>query len=368
MEQYRGQRALLTDLYQFTMAYGYWLSGRHRERAEFELFFREAPFQGGFALFFGLSDCVTYLQDFSFSPSDITYLQSIMADNVDKKFYEYLQTVDASEVTLSSFQEGSVVFAREPLIKVTGPLLVVQLLETTLLALVNYASLVGTNAARFRLAAGPHKKLVEMGLRRAQGPDGGFSASKYSYLGGFDATSNVLAGKLCGIPVSGTVAHSYVSSFTSPDEVHCRLVQVNENPCMKLSEDLEKMTIPGSKDVYRLYDSTGYPFLDLLALEGEPQTTLDQEVEFHQVGTVTETVRVTPIRAERQHIVYFKHGQRLNHESIASIELIRTHAQESLNKFSQGHLNLDDPQPYKVAVTEKLHGLLTSLRRANSLQ
>ncbi|XP_029448047.1 nicotinate phosphoribosyltransferase-like [Rhinatrema bivittatum] len=217
--------ALLTDLYQFTMAYGYWRGGRQREPADFELFFREPPFQGGFTLFFGLHECLLFLQRFGFSGEDIEYLESVLPSSVDKAFFAYLRTVDASEVTLSSVPEGSVVFPRVPLLQVRGPLLVVQLLETTLLCLVNYASLVATNAARFRQAAGPDKKLLELGLRRAQGPNGGLSASKYSYMGGFDCTSNVLAGKLCGIPVAGTVAHSYVTSFSSLEEVWPRTLR-----------------------------------------------------------------------------------------------------------------------------------------------
>lgn len=120
------------------------------------------------------------------------------------------------------FSLGSVVFPRLPLMRIEGPVLKTQLVETTLLALVNYASLVATNAARFRSATGADKTLLEFGLRRAQGPDGGLSASKYCYLGGFDGTSNVLAGKLYGIPIRGTHAHAFVNSYESLEDLSQR--------------------------------------------------------------------------------------------------------------------------------------------------
>ncbi|XP_028260432.1 nicotinate phosphoribosyltransferase isoform X2 [Parambassis ranga] len=210
---------LLTDMYQFTMAYAYWRAGRHQEPAVFELFFRDNPFGGGFSLFAGLHDCQLFLRSFSFSEEDVEFLRSVLPPATDPAFFQYLRDLDCSGVTLCSVPEGTVVFARVPLMEVSGPLAVVQLLETSLLCLVNYASLVCSNAARFRLAAGPEKRLLEMGLRRAQGPDGGLTASRYTYIGGFDLTSNVQAGFLFGIPVAGTMAHSYVTSFTSLEEV-----------------------------------------------------------------------------------------------------------------------------------------------------
>ncbi|MEQ2297104.1 hypothetical protein AMECASPLE_031284 [Ameca splendens] len=210
---------LLTDLYQFTMAYAYWRAGRHQEPAVFELFFRDNPFDGGFSLFAGLHDCLLFLQSFRITDRDVEFLRFILPPNTDPAFFDFLRGLDCSTVTVRSVPEGSVVFARVPLMEVEGPLAVVQLLETSLLCLVNYASLVCSNAARFRLAAGHQRKLLEMGLRRAQGPDGGLTASRYTHIGGFDLTSNVQAGFLFGIPVAGTMAHSYVTSFSSLEEV-----------------------------------------------------------------------------------------------------------------------------------------------------
>ncbi|XP_071858290.1 nicotinate phosphoribosyltransferase isoform X1 [Bombus fervidus] len=210
---------LLTDLYQITMAYAYWKSQKMNDHAVFDLYFRKNPFQGEFTIFAGLEECMKFLEKFRYSASDIKYLKSTMPSSVDQKFFEYLKDLTPKDVTIYAMEEGSVVFPRIPLLRVEGPLIMVQLLETTLLTLVNYASLMATNAARYRMVAGKNITLLEFGLRRAQGPDGGLSASKYSYIGGFDGTSNVLAGKLYNIPVSGTHAHSYITSFTGIDDL-----------------------------------------------------------------------------------------------------------------------------------------------------
>ncbi|CAH2050534.1 unnamed protein product, partial [Iphiclides podalirius] len=210
---------LLTDLYQITMAYAYWKSGKINDVAVFDLFFRTNPFQGEFTIFAGLEECLKFLENFHYSDSDIDYLVQTLPDNIEPEFFAYLKDLTCKDIKLSALEEGSVVFPRVPLLRIEGPLIIAQLLETTLLTLVNFASLMATNAARYRMVAGKNVSLLEFGLRRAQGPDGGLSASKYAYVGGFDGTSNVLAGKMFDIPVRGTHAHSFVTSFSTLDDL-----------------------------------------------------------------------------------------------------------------------------------------------------
>ncbi|CAF1594305.1 unnamed protein product, partial [Adineta steineri] len=187
-----------------------------------DLYFRKNPFGGEFTLFAGLEECLKFINNYKFQSSDIDYLRTTLPNYIEKEFYDYLSALNMNDIKIYALPEGSVVFPRLPLLRIEGPILKGQLLETTLLTLVNYASLVATNAARFRATTGPDKSFHEFGLRRAQGPDGGLSASKYCYLGGFDGTSNVLAGKLYGIPIKGTHAHAYVSSYKNLDDLKIR--------------------------------------------------------------------------------------------------------------------------------------------------
>ncbi len=165
---------LLTDFYQISMAYSYWRHNRHEVEGVFELYFRQNPFGGEFTVFAGLDECIRYLESFKVTDTDIEYLRTLLP-RAEPGFFDWLRALDASDVTVHAVREGTVVFPKCPLLRVHGPIGLAQLLETSLLNLVNFASLVTTNAARMRLAAGPDCRLLEFGLRRAQGPDGGVS-------------------------------------------------------------------------------------------------------------------------------------------------------------------------------------------------
>lgn len=207
--------ALLTDLYQLTMALGYWRAGRGDQEVAFHLYFRRAPFRGGYAVACGLEPALDYLAGLRFDDADLAYLATLRgADGAPLFPGAFLDALGAMRLTLDvdMVPEGTVVFAQEPLVRVCGPLLQAQLVETALLTHVGFPTLVATKAARICLAAGGDE-VLEFGLRRAQGPDGGLSASRAAHVGGASSTSNVLAGQRFGIPVRGTHAHSWVMAF-----------------------------------------------------------------------------------------------------------------------------------------------------------
>jgi len=205
--------ALFVDFYSLTMAQGYWKKGM-KHHAVFEMFFRSNPFSGGFSVFAGLQTLLEKLQNFSFSPDDIGYLKSLGI--FEDGFLEYLGNYKFSG-SIWAMDEGTVVFPNEPLIRVEGGLLECQLIEGMLLNTVNFQSLIATKTARVALAAGK-ASVVEFGLRRAQGPDGAMSASRAAFIGGAFGTSNVLAGKEFGIPVFGTMAHSWIMAWPTEEE------------------------------------------------------------------------------------------------------------------------------------------------------
>ena len=511
---------LLTDMYQITMAYAYFQGERHNDNAVFDLFFRKNPFEGEYAVFAGLEEVLRFLNDYKFSQTDVDYVKTIIP-GANEKFFDWLLTVDCSQVKVYSLKEGTVCFPRVPLLRIEGPIAICQLLETPLLVLVNYATLVATNAARHRRAAGSGKTLLEFGLRRAQGPDGALSASRYCYLGGFDGSSNVLAGKVFDVTPRGTMAHSFVTSYRGQDDlppasrmvkslddgeekdlydialkyykdlnkgtqnlgelkafvsyaasypsstlclvdtyntlcsgvpnficvalalhqlghkaigirldsgdlaylsrearrmfqeagkkhgvdyfqkmtivasndlkettilslnqqgheidvfaigthlVTCKsqpalggvykLVEVNDEARMKLSEEFEKVTIPGKKAAYRLYAGGGYPVIDLMMKEGSPPPQAGQKLLCQHPFIERKRAYVVPKKvAPLHHLVW--DGKVVI--TPPSMQEIREYVFEQLENTRPDHLRHDNPTPYKVSVDQELYGFLRQI-------
>ncbi len=220
MAEETGSRALLTDLYQLTMAYGYHRAGIADTRACFHLSFRNNPFGGGYSVACGLAQVLEYLDDLRFTDEDCAYLAGQSGNDGEPlfsaEFIEWLRTM-RFELDISAVPEGTVVFPGEPLLRVIGPIAQCQIVETPLLNIINFQTLIATKSARVCLAA-EGDPVMEFGLRRAQGPDGGVSASRAAYIGGCAGTSNTLAAMRYGIPASGTHAHSWVMAFDSEPE------------------------------------------------------------------------------------------------------------------------------------------------------
>jgi len=241
--------ALMTDFYELTMLSGYLKHGLAEQQVAFEYFFRTLPAHNGFVLTAGLEQFINYLEHLQFSSGDIAYLDSL--EVFDQETLDYLSNFKPA-VNVWAIPEGTPVFPHEPIIRLTGPLPHLQLVESFLLNSLNYQSLIATKTARICLAA-QGEPVLEFGLRRAQGPDGGLIGSRGAYIGGAIATSNVLAGRIFGIPVRGTHAHSWVMSFASEKEAFTAFADTFPKGCVLLVDTYNtlKSGVPNAIEVFK---------------------------------------------------------------------------------------------------------------------
>lgn len=256
---------LYTDHYQLTMAQGYFLSGKREVRANFDYFFRKNPFQGAYVIFAGLSDLVNYLENLCFSDEDCRYL---LSSGFNVKFVDFLRTF-RFKGNLYAPREGEVVFPNEPIIRVEGTLIETQLIETALLNLVNFESLIATKAHRIRMVAGD-RILVDFGLRRAQAL-GSIHASKAAVIGGFNSTSNVLSAFLFGLTSTGTQAHSWIQSFDDELEAFRAFASAFPEKCILLVDtyDTLKKGVPNAIIVAREMEAAGKQLLGIRLDSGD---------------------------------------------------------------------------------------------------
>jgi len=271
-ELYRPPLGLLTDLYQLTMAYAAWKSGAGQREGVFHLYFRRSPFKGGYALACGLAAAVDFIEAFRFADDDLAYLATLSgADGkpmFERGFLDHLQVMNLS-LDVDAIPEGTVVFPQEPLIRVQGPIIPCMLLETPLLNLINFSTLVATKAARICQAA-RGQPVLEFGLRRAQGIDGGIVASRSAYVGGCAATSNVLAGKMFGIPVRGTHAHSWVMLFDGEKEAFETYADALPSNCLFLVDTYDTLQgVRNAIEVGRKLRERGHDLLGIRLDSGD---------------------------------------------------------------------------------------------------
>ena len=456
--------ALYTDFYELTMAQGYFLSGRGEQRACFDYFFRDLPFNGGYVIFAGLADLLSIIEDFHFHEDELDYLaeQGFNADFLDfLRNFEFTATIHAA-------REGEIVFPVEPVVRVEGTIIEAQILETLLLNILNFESLIATKARRMKYAAGD-RKVIDFGLRRAQGL-GGIQASKAAIIGGVEATSNTYSARKHEIPASGTMAHSWVQSFEDeitsfrtyakyfsdktillvdtydtlssgvPNAIKVakemeknghklqgirldsgdlayysrkarqqldragleyvkiaasnqldehlieslikqqapidlfgvgtrlvtghetpaldgvyKLASFNEKPTLKISENVEKVTLPGFKRTTRYSDDKGRFLGDAVLLDGEPSA----EVMYHPYYPSKYT-NVTAFESEPLLHSVMEKGQRTN--SIPSVRESAQYAEDRFQQLNPEHKRFENPHIYKVGISEKLMNLRNQLK------
>ncbi|MCF8218123.1 MAG: nicotinate phosphoribosyltransferase [Bacteroidales bacterium] len=271
---------LYTDFYELTMAQGYFLNGMHKKQATFDYFYRKNPFHGGYVVFAGLSDFLDELEAFQFGQDALNYLK---AKGFQDSFLEYLADF-RFRGDIYSCKEGEIVFPLEPILRVDGNIVEAQLIESMLLNILNFTSLIATKAVRIRHEAG-ERKFADFGLRRAQGL-GSVYASKASIIGGANSTSNVFAGAEYDIPLSGTMAHSWVQSFDTEIEAFRSYASIYPNSCILLIDTYDTINI-GLKNAITIakeLEEKGHKLIgvrldsgDLAYLSKEVRKILDQQ-------------------------------------------------------------------------------------------
>jgi len=279
---------LRTDFYELTMAQGYFFSEHRDTRAVFDLYFRKNPFQGGYAVFAGLHEAAHALLDYRFSGDDLDYLASL---GFRQPFLDYLSEF-RFQGDVDGFREGEVVFANEPLIRVSGTIIEAQLVETLLLNIINFQTLVATKARR-TVDAANGRSVVDFGMRRAQGA-AALAASRAAFIGGVDGTSNTEAAAMYGIPAVGTHAHSWIQSFDSELASFRAFASTYPDRSTLLVDtyDTLRSGIPNAIQVARELDQQGHRLYgvrldsgDLAYFSRKAREALD-EAGFHDVRIV----------------------------------------------------------------------------------
>ncbi len=468
------QTALFTDFYELTMAQGYWK--RHMTMpVVFDYFFRRHPFGGGYSVFAGLGTLIEALESFSFSKEDLEYLSTLGL--FEDAFLDYLSTF-TFKGTIYAVREGEIVFPQEPLVRVEADLISAQIIEGLVLNVLNFQSLIATKTARIWNAS-KHGAIMEFGLRRAQGSDGALSASRAAFIGGAIGTSNTLAGKKFGIPVLGTMAHSWVMSYPNELEAfeayaeiypkntiflidtynslesgiinaikvgkklvekgytfgvrldsgdidylsrmirrrldeaglpNAKIAVSNEldeeiieslvddkapidtwgvgtklvtggndaaftgvyklsaidpagenRPVMKFSDNPEKSTNPGVKNLWRLYDKHGAARLDLISC-GEEEIREGTEYLVHHPSADWRHLNIVPARVEPLLCKVMDHGSRV--QELPNIVQSQKFMKERMQTFDATYLRLLNPHIYKVSITDRLFNLKVSLIEA----
>ncbi len=457
-----------TDYYELTMAQGYFLEGKADQQATFDYFFRKNPFEGGYVIFAGLNELISTLKNFEFKDSELEYLKN---EGFHSEFLDYLADFKFSG-SIYATREGEVVFPNVPVLKAEGNIIEAQILETLVLNILNFQSLIATKAARMRTAAGDEYQLLDFGLRRSQGL-GGIHASRAAIIGGFDGTSNVYSAQRFGIPAGGTMAHSWVQSFDSElesfrsyarhypdstillvdtydtlksglpnaikvarelkDEGHnlkgirldsgdlaylakesrrmldeagfrdvkiaasnqldehvigslinqqapidifgvgtrlvtghdspaldgvYKLSSVGDKPKIKVSENVEKITLPGSKTVHRFLDEDGSYYCDAISLADENDIQKIHQPTFPSKQTDLSSRDSYPLIQE----VIHKGEQTLSDISIPDSS---KYCRESLNKLSGEYKRFENPHIFKVGITPNLLELRDKLLEEN---